>query len=319
MSAPLDWVIPTDNGFWLEAGGFHLDPKRAVARAVISHAHADHYPRLMGEVHAHPATIALAAARYKAGAGKVRVPHGFGEQFRLGDLEVSFLPAGHMLGSCQVLVHHPGRNETLLYSGDFALGENPTCEQLVYPGGQVDLLICESTFGKKEAHEHPEESLTKALADSARPLLIAAYALGKAQRVNELLGRVAPDLPVLVHRAILPFHNTYRQFGVDLGPFEMYKRRRGRDLARYAFLVPPRALTSYQNDYRYHKLFASGWNQKSKFHFLEGFLDISDHASASEIEGYIDKVSPGEVWFWHGYPQDLIAHCKARGIPARSV
>lgn len=319
MNSTIDWIELTEEGFFLPPGKFHLDPKRPVARAVISHAHADHYPRLMGEVHGHPATIALARARYKAGAGKKQVAHGFGETFSLGELEVTLLPAGHMLGSAQVLIHHLGKGQTILYSGDFALSPNATCTPLAFPKTPVDLLICESTFGMKTGHEDAEKSLQDAIEGSKRPLLIAAYAMGKAQRVSEMIARLAPDLPLLIHRSIIPFHNAYKQHGIDLGNYQMYKRRLGRDLSRYAFVVPPRALTSYTNDYRYHKLFASGWNQKKKFYFLEGQLDISDHASASEIMDYVSRIAPGEVWFWHGYPQELIAQCTAKGIPAKAV
>ena len=319
MISSIDWIEQTEEGFFLPAGKFHLDPQRAVARAVISHAHADHYPRLMGEVHALPATIALATARYKAGAGKKQVAHGFNETFQLGELEVTLLPAGHMLGSAQVLIHHPQKKETILYSGDFALSPNTTCTPLSYPDRSVDLLICESTFGMKEDHQEAESSLQAAIEDSARPLLIAAYAMGKAQRVSEMVARIAPELPLLIHRTIIPFHNVYRDQGVALGDYLMYKRRLGRDLPRYAFIVPPRALSSYANDFRYHKLFASGWDQKKKFYFLEDPLDISDHASASEIMSYISQISPREVWFWHGYPKALIEQCAALGIPAQSV
>lgn len=319
MSASIDWISLTENGFFLEPAKCHLDPKRGVARAVISHAHADHYPRLMGEVHAHPATLALAATRYKKGAGKQMQAHDFGAPFQLGDLEFTLLPAGHMLGSAQILIHHKRKGQRILYSGDFALAPNATCAPLSYPDVSIDLLICESTFGLKSDHEAPKESLQRVLDASMRPLLIAVYALGKAQRVNALLTEAAPDLPVLVHRAILPFHNTYRKFDVEIGNFEMYKRRLGRDLKRYAFLIPPRALASYKNDFRYRKLFASGWNQKSRFYFLEDQLDISDHASATEIKAYISRIQPKEVWFWHGYPQDLVEHCKGLGIPAQAV
>jgi len=100
------------------------------------------------------------------------------------------------------------------------------------------------------------------------------------------------------------------------GDYQMYKRQLGKRLPRYALIVPPRALSSYQNDYRYHKLFASGWDRKSQHYFLEGRLDISDHASADEIMAYIGRIQPGKVWFWHGYPEALIEACHAMGIPA---
>ena len=38
----MDLVTHTDHGLYCPAGDFHIDPWRPVARAVITHAHADH-------------------------------------------------------------------------------------------------------------------------------------------------------------------------------------------------------------------------------------------------------------------------------------
>ena len=35
-------IEPTDAGLYCAAGGFHIDPWKPVARAVITHAHGDH-------------------------------------------------------------------------------------------------------------------------------------------------------------------------------------------------------------------------------------------------------------------------------------
>jgi putative mRNA 3-end processing factor len=178
---------------------------------VVSHAHADHYPRLLGEVYGHPATLDLAWARYRNAAGKKRFPISVGETFQLGDVELEFLPAGHMLGSCQILIRHLKKGQTVLYSGDFALDTNPTCTPLVYPKEPIDLLICESTFGEKPLHAAPETQMKELLDQDGLPFLIAVYAMGKAQRISALLQATAPSLTVLVHRSILPFHKVYEK------------------------------------------------------------------------------------------------------------
>lgn len=317
--SPFDWIEVTDIGFFCRPGTFYLDPKRSVPRSVVSHAHADHYPSRLGEVHAHPSTLALATARYRSQSGRDKRPHPFGEPFELGALKVTLLPAGHMLGSAQVLIEYPERGETVLYSGDFGLQANPTCTPLAYPEVDVDLLICESTFGQKAVHQDPEAGLREVLAKSKLPLLIATYVLGKAQRVNALLQKVAPELPLFVHRNILPFHRVYEDAGIDLGTWYPYQRKAARYKGRYAYLIPPPALSSYKNDIRYHRVFASGWDQKKKYFFLEDRLDISDHASAQEIQHYVERVAPKEVWFWHGYPEELIPWCQAKGIRAKGL
>ena len=314
----IDWIRVGKFGFFCEDGGFYLDPKRSTRRAVISHAHADHYPRYMGEVHAHPHTIDLATARYKTNAGKDQHRHEFHAPFQLGDIEVTLLPAGHMLGSSQILLYHTKKKQRVLYSGDFALNPNPSCKPLDYPDVPIDLLICESTFGLKGQHKDPDASLLETIQGTELPLLVVAYPMGKAQRVNEMLQRLVPELPVLIDRSILPFHRVYESAGIALGNFHPYQRKLGK-AGKFVHIIPPRNLSGYSRDIKYFKVFASGWNKKKKFYYLQSQLDISDHASGDEIRTYLTKVKPRQVWFWHGYPEDLIQFCSETGIDAKAV
>lgn len=314
----INWIRITDYGFYCEDGEFYIDPKRSTRRAVISHGHADHYPRYMGEVYAHSATIDLATARYKNIAGKVQHKQEFYEPFMVGPIEVTLLPAGHMLGSSQILLHHTKHKQRVLYSGDFALKPNPSCRPLTYPDVPIDLLICESTFGLKGQHKDADASLLDVLSETTLPLLVVAYPMGKSQRVNEMLQRLAPEVPVLVDRTILPFHKVYEQYGTDLGDYQPYQRKLAKT-GRFVYLIPPRSLSGYAKDIKYFKVFASGWNKTDKYYYLQSQLDISDHASGDEIREYLDRVKPTQVWFWHGYPKELIAYCKETGIEAKAV
>jgi putative mRNA 3-end processing factor len=312
----IDWIHLTPNGFHCTPGNFFLDPHRPAARAVISHAHGDHYPRMMGQVWCTPPTLALAKARYGHNAAKTSDTAAFGEEFSIGEVQVKFLPAGHILGSAQILLRY--RDETVLYSGDFSLHANPTCTPLSYPDEPIDLLICESTFGEKPVHGHAPTELARVLeAARTRPLLIGTYPLGKAQHINHMIAKLAPEMPVFVHFEMMKFHKVYRQFEMNPGEAVPYRRTLAKRSPKpYAYLVPPRILTSYVRDQDHYKVFASGWTTGPKKPYLDDRLDFSDHADATEIMDYIGKIAPKEVWFWHGYPKPLIQACKALGIGA---
>ncbi len=317
-SSRINWIRTTEIGFYCEDGGFYIDPRRSTRCAVISHAHADHYPKFMGKVFAHPATIDLATARYKNSAGKVKSAHEYYQPFHLGAIEITLIPAGHMLGSSQILMYHTILKQRILYSGDFALKSNPSCLPLSYPDVPIDLLICECTFGLKSQHLDPDKSLQKVLAATSLPLLMVAYPMGKAQRVSEMLHRLAPDLPVFVERTILPYHKIYESYGTPLGSYQAYQRKLAKS-GQFAYLIPPRSLSGFSRDIKYYKVFASGWNKVNKFFYLQGQLDISDHSSGDEIRTYLDHIKPRQVWFWHGYPEELIQYCKESGIEATAV
>lgn len=316
MAKAPDWLESRNGNFYCIPGECWLDPGKPARRAVISHAHGDHFPRWGGEVFASKGTISIAQARYPEARARNLHALDFGTPTPVGPVSVELLPAGHILGSSQVFLKYEG--ESILFSGDFSLMPNRTCQPLKYPSSSPDLLICESTFGLKTTHADPEEEMRRELkAAGTKPMLIGVYALGKAQRLTEMINRLAPEKDVRVHPAIASMNRAYEQNGIDLGEWGPYRRQEARGLGYdLVYLVPPRVVTGYANDKNYHKLIASGWKKHEKFPWLDGKLEISDHADAREIQEYILKVKPGMVGFWHGYPEKLLEFCADNGISA---
>lgn len=314
----IDWIQSRPEGIYCVPGEFYLDPSRGVPRSVISHAHADHYPRFCHEVHATAETLHLAQLRYQKLAAKVPQAHAYGERFAIGPTEVTLYPAGHVLGSAQVLVEYKG--QAVLYTGDICFEDNPTCAALRAPERPIDLLICESTFGEKEHHPDAAAALRDMLERAGkRHVLIATYPLGKAQRINRLLHDLRPDLPVFVDHAIMPIHQAYRQYGWNPGQALPYRRQDVKRLHRqWVKLLPPVKMTGFFKDREFYKVFASGWDKTEKT-WVNGQLEVSDHASQAELERYVLQLRPKAVRFWHGYPSQLIATCKAAGIDAAEL
>ena len=86
-------------GIFCPAGGFFIDPMRRVARAVVTHGHADHLRRGMGELTATPETIAIADVRIGRGGYGDAAPLPYHKRRQMGDATVWLAPAGHCLGS----------------------------------------------------------------------------------------------------------------------------------------------------------------------------------------------------------------------------
>jgi len=103
-----DFIIDTPNGFYCSIGGFYLDPKTPVQNAVISHAHADHAIAGSVNVYTHPATFDFMKLRYKQRAAKQFIPIEFHQSFFINQIKIDFIPAGHMLGSAQILMEFEG-------------------------------------------------------------------------------------------------------------------------------------------------------------------------------------------------------------------
>ena len=116
MIRPESLICPRPDGLYCPPGDFYIDPVRPVARAVVTHGHADHARAGHEAVAATAETLAIMAVRYGEGfAGAVRTL-AYGETIERDGVEVSLVPAGHVLGSAQVVVRWKGC--TVVVSGD---------------------------------------------------------------------------------------------------------------------------------------------------------------------------------------------------------
>src|ERR1700754_2457984 len=95
---PEHWLKPPKPGLYCEPGGFHIDPSEPVERAVITHGHADHARAGHSHVLATPETVAIMAVRYgNTHAAEIETVL-YRKPLEIGDVTVTLLPAGHILG-----------------------------------------------------------------------------------------------------------------------------------------------------------------------------------------------------------------------------
>ncbi|MCS6877800.1 MAG: ligase-associated DNA damage response exonuclease [Geminicoccaceae bacterium] len=323
------WLEPRPEGLFVRPGGFFLDPLRAVARAVISHGHGDHARPGHGEAIATPETCAILEARYGREAfGRLR-PLPLETPIELGEVSLWFAPAGHVLGSAQIVLEHRGTR--VVWSGDYKRRPDPTCAPFrLVP---CDLWITEATFGLPVFRHPPAEGEIAELlrareANPERAIVVGAYGLGKAQRLIALLRRAGYDRPIFLHGALLPLCALYERLGVRLGPLSpattTERGRIRRELAGEIVLAPPSALA----DRWIRRLpdpllaFASGWmriKQRAKRRGVELPLVISDHADWDELLATCGEVGAEEIWITHGREEALIHVLSRRGIRARPL
>ena len=98
----------TPAGLYCAAGDFYVDPVRKVPRAVITHGHSDHARSGHDAVLATAETLAVMEVRYGAKFAGARQAARFNETIAMGDARVTLKPAGHVLGSAQVLIEVKG-------------------------------------------------------------------------------------------------------------------------------------------------------------------------------------------------------------------
>ena len=316
------WIEASPRGIHVLPADAWIDPAVPVERALITHGHADHARGGHGTSWATPETLAIMALRYGPGRG---VPVGYGETIRLGGVAISYRPAGHVLGSAQMLLEHAG--ERIVVTGDYKRRHDPTCAP--FEAVPCDVLITEATFGLPVFRHPPiDQEIDRLLAAlhaaPDRCVLVGAYALGKAQRlIAELRARGHAD-PIHVHGALERMCDLYRDCGVELGELRPATAAGRDELRGTIVLCPPSAL----NDRWSRRLpdpitaMASGWmrvRQRARQRQVELPLVISDHADWDELTATIEEVAPSEVWVTHGREEALVHWCGLRQMPARAL
>ncbi len=295
-----DFIVLTTSGLYCAVGDFYLDPQQPVGRAVISHAHGDHAVPGNTQVFCTAPTAGIMELRYRKNAGNKFSIYAFGETFEFGLVKVTFFPAGHILGSAQVLMEFG--QIRYLYTGDFKLQLDETCEQLQFV--EADVLITETTFASPLVrHPNPVTEIAK-LNDTHSNILLGAYSLGKAQRLIHLISENCSSKTILVHFNILPINKLYENFGFNIGNYLPYNRKLMKQPGSgFIYLVPPTTFDSYFRAHNVVRVFASGWKHRHQHNGMELF--ISDHADWNDIIRMINNVKPVEVWTIHGDGRDL--------------
>jgi putative mRNA 3-end processing factor len=322
---PERWLRKTPAGLYCEPGGFHIDPSAPVDRAAITHGHGDHARPGHAHVLATEPTIAIMRQRYGELAGGSLQPARYGERISLGGLSLSFVPAGHVLGSAQLVIDYRGCR--VVISGDYKRRPDPTCAG--FEPQRCDLFVTEATFGLPVFRHPPDAHELGKLLHSVRLFperchLVGVYALGKCQRVIALLREAGYAEPIYLHGALMGLTELYRRFGVEPGTVLPATGAPRDELKGKIVLAPPGAL----GDRWTRRLpdpvaaLASGWmrvKQRAKARGIELPLVISDHADWDELTRTIDEAGAEEIWVTHGREEALVHYAASRSLSARAL
>lgn len=300
-----DFITITPTGLYCIYGDFYLDPQQPAQNAVVSHAHGDHAIGGSQNVYCTAPTKTFMEHRYRKFAAVDFHVKAYHQTFKIKDIAITFYSAGHILGSAQVLMEYQGVK--YLYTGDYKIEPDDTCE--AYEFIEADVLITESTFANPETkHPSPTDEINK-LNETNSNIMLGAYALGKSQRIIQLLNQHCPTKNIMVHHSIMPFVKIYENYGVKLGDYKMYDRKVMKNNQEHqVYIVPPMVFHSYHKAINVVRAFASGWKNLQQQNGIS--LYISDHADWNAILETIEKVKPKQVWTLHGDGKQLKEYFK---------
>ena len=322
---PRSWMEVRPAGLYCRPGDFYIDPVRPVERAIITHGHADHARSGHKYVLSTLETSEIMKVRYGANFAKLIEQLPYGKAQVVGDAEVKLMPAGHILGSAQVVIEYRGYR--VVISGDYKRRVDQTCEPFVPVS--CDVFITEATFGLPVFRHPPDADEIGKLLKSVelfpdRCHVVGAYALGKCQRIINLLREAGWDRPIPLHGALKNLCGLYERLGVSLGQLEDATVNDVSSFVGAIVLAPPSALANkwIRRLPEPVTAMASGWmliRQRARQQNVELPMVISDHADWNELLQTLDDVAAPEVWVTHGREEALVRAAELRGIKAKAL
>ena len=325
MAKAETWLHPRSAGLYCAAGDFYIDPHLPVERAVITHGHSDHARAGHSCVLATPETLAIMKVRLGADHAGATQALTYGEAIRIGDVDVKLAPAGHVLGSAQVVMDNGGCR--VVVSGDYKRTPDPTCAP--FEVQRCDVFVTEATFGLPVFRHEPPANEIKRLLNSMERLperthLVGAYGLGKCQRLLTLVRQQGYERAIYLHGAMQSVTDVYRQFGFDFGELRPATNASAEQLAGALVFCPPFAVAD-----RWSRRFgdpvravASGWMRiraRARQRGADLPLIISDHADWPELLQTIEEIAAEEIWVTHGREDALIHHVGTLGKRGRAL
>lgn len=313
----------TKKGIYCIPGKFYLDPWLPVDYAIISHGHADH--ARSGMKYYLCQTDSKAILKHRLGADIHIESLNYNEPKMVNGVQVSFYPAGHVIGSAQIRLEYKGF--VVVFSGDYKVKN----DYLTIPFEPVKCheFITESTFGLPIYNWLPEVQLQQQMHNWVlknqshnRTSVFLGYSLGKAQRIMKLMEGVDK---MYVHSAIHNLNNAIESSGITLPKTELlsydFKKE---DLQNKIIIMPPGLLGSklLKKIPNAATAICSGWMQirgNRRWQAVDAGFAVSDHADWNGLLSAVKATEAEKVYVTHGSQATFSKYLNEIGISSAEV
>ena len=302
-------ISQKSQGLYCESANIWIDPYKSVEKAIITHAHSDHFNNGCREYICSIETGLLLKKRFGNNINLKTVD--YDKKFLINGINFSLHPSGHILGSSQIKIMTD--SETWLITSDFKRQNDKTCKS--YERLKTDFLICESTFGLPifnwESTNKIIDKITKWVNQSEDSTsILFCYSLGKAQRLlSELNSQNFKN--IYVHKSINNINTIYKNLGIELEEAKIFDNNLEINNLKDCLLLLPPSLNNQnflKKFKRFQTGFASGWMSiralKKRSGFDKGFT-ISDHADWNGLIKTIKESEAKKVFLYHGDGESL--------------
>ncbi len=282
----------------LDSGEIFFEKKynKSEEEVFLSHAHFDHIPSL------NKRTVFSSEETFKIASLRKNVFHNNFFDFHK---KVEFLDAGHTIGSRMFYF----KEHKILFTGDFRTHKS-YCG--IAKPKKAKTLIIESTFADEKFIFPNYNSTLKEIKDyildennKGFKINFQAYTFGKSQEIMFLLEKY--NIPFSLSKEVKKVNEKLNLNFKNEVSFDSLKESQ-------VFIGKERIFEK--------TISASGWalnpNFKYQFKLDEAFV-LSDHADYPSIIEFIRKVSPENIYTFHGYSNEFAEKLKRAGYNAFSL
>lgn len=313
-------VVLAKEGLRTRSCDLWLDAKRRTSCSFLSHAHGDHFGR-HDQAIGSAATLALVAKKLR-NATTVALPAPWRRFFTFGPLKLELIPAGHILGSSQLVIDVRGHRTA--YTGHINTAISLTAEPLGL--ARCDTLVIESTFGDPRfklpptqvVHEQMAAFAESSLEAGATPVFFAR-SLGKAQEAAKILG--SRGFSVRLHPDAWTFVDIYAAHGVELpNASALGDEREEGEVIVAPLKAKGTKLLEKRGELRTCLLSGEALDPGlARRAGVDRALPLSDHADFDGLISYVEATGAEKVLVHDGFADTLARELRERGIHAKSL
>ena len=313
----------TDKGLFCAQGDFYIDPWKPVDKAVITHAHSDHARWGSKYYLCHNYTLPLLQLRL--GENNYESCN-WNEIVILNGVNVSFHPAGHIIGSAQVRVEYKG--EIWVVSGDYKIEDDGISTP--FEPVKCHSFITESTFGLPIYKWKPQPVIFNEMKDWIRQnssdlktSVFIAYSLGKAQRILQPLAETG--LPIFAHGAVYNVHQALVNSGWDLPEVKRITPETSKEELKGSIVIAPSSAEGspwMKRFYPYATGICSGWMQvrgNVRRKNADAGFALSDHADWQGLVQAVKATGAEKVYVTHGFQSAFSRFLNENNIESAEV
>ncbi|MDE1191627.1 MAG: ligase-associated DNA damage response exonuclease [Arachidicoccus sp.] len=313
----------TDKGIYCKQGNFYIDPWKPVEKALITHAHSDHARYGSKQYLCHKFTVPV--LRLRLGEIDVQAIE-YGEKLYINNVQVSFHPAGHIIGSAQIRLEYKG--EVWVISGDYKLSNDLLSTP--YECIKCHHFITESTFGLPiYQFQNPQfiyndiNHWWRTNASEGYNTIVLGYALGKSQTILHSLDKSVGN--IYLHGAVANINDSLGRVGFHFPGKRVSEENNKLKIERAFISAPPSALnTTWLKKFQPYRIaMCSGWmalrGARRRYGVDKGFV-LSDHCDWQQLNDAVAGTGAEDIYVTHGYETPFVKWLKEKfGLRAHEV